>query len=324
MLETSGRLLRLLSLLQARRAWSGSDLSERLGVDIRTIRRDVDRLRQLGYPVQSTSGTAGGYRLEAGADLPPLLLDDDEAVAIAVGLRSAAVGSVAAVQETSTRALAKLEQVMPARLRAQVSALDMVTETVPPDRPATTVDVDTLTLIAGACRDHECLRFDYRSHDGTSSSRLTEPHRLVTWGRRWYLVAWDLDREAWRTFRVDRLDPRTTGPRFTPRVLPEGDAATYVARRVSSTAWRYHTTVIVGCPAVTLAERLPASVGIVEAIDDTSCVLETGADNLDTLAAYLGLLGADFEIGGPPELVEYVQVLASRYGRAVVNASSGD
>src|SRR6266545_2546717 len=215
MLETSARLLRLLSLLQARRDWSGPDLADRLGVSARTVRRDVERLRSLGYPVHATSGTAGGYRLGAGAALPPLLLDDDEAVAVAVGLRTAAGGSVAGIEETSVRALVKLEQVLPSRLRHRVNALWTSTVPVPVPGDGATVDAEVLTAIAGACRDHQRLRFDYRDHGGSASVRTVEPHRLVCWGRRWYLLAWDTDRNDWRTFRVDRLQPRTpTGYRL--------------------------------------------------------------------------------------------------------------
>jgi predicted DNA-binding transcriptional regulator YafY len=318
MAETAGRLLRLLSLLQSRRRWSGAELAERLDVNVRTIRRDVERLRGLGYTVQSSSGTAGGYELEAGANLPPLLLDDEEAVAVGVGLWSAATTAVTGIEETSTRALLKLNQVLPARLRSRVAALHAATDAVPPDHPSPNVDPDTLAAVAAGCRDSECMRFDYRDHDGTSSSRLAEPHRLVTWGRRWYLLAWDLDRHDWRTFRVDRIGPRTTGPRFTPRDLPDGDAATFVSRGVSATLWRYHTTVTVHAPAAGLAEKLPASVGVVEAVDESISLLHTGAESLDTLAVYLGMLDADFEITDPPELVDRVRTLGARYARAVL------
>src|SRR6266540_2965783 len=191
MLETSARLLRLLSLLQARRDWTGADLADRLGVSARTVRRDVERLRDLGYPVHATRGTDGGYRLGAGAAMPPLLLDDEEAVAVAVGLRTATGGAIAGIEETSVRALAKLEQVLPSRLRRRVNAVQEFT--VPFVRPGgPTVDADVLAVIAGACRDRERLRFPYKTFDGTASRRLVEPLRLVHTGRRWYLVAWDV------------------------------------------------------------------------------------------------------------------------------------
>jgi predicted DNA-binding transcriptional regulator YafY len=316
MLETSARLLRLLSLLQARRDWSGAELADQLDVSARTVRRDVERLRSLGYPVHATSGVAGGYRLGAGAALPPLLLDDDEAVAVAVGLRTAAGGSVAGIQETSIRALVKLEQVLPSRLRHRVNAL--WTNTVPVSGGAgPTVDPVVLMAIAGACRDHERLRFDYRGHSGSASVRTVEPHRLVCSGRRWYLLAWDPDRRDWRTFRVDRIQPRMpAGPRFTPHDLPDGEVAARVMRGVWSAGWRYRARVRLHAPAETVAERIPPGVGLLEAVDERTCVLDTGADTLDTLAVYLGMLGVDFEVSEPPDLVEYVRKLADRYRRA--------
>jgi predicted DNA-binding transcriptional regulator YafY len=213
---TSSRLLTLLSLLQARRDWPGRELADRLAVSGRTIRRDVERLRRLGYPVESLPGPAGGYRLRAGAAMPPLLLDDDEAIAIAVGLGTAARASVSGIEDAAVRALVKLEQVLPAHLRRRVRALQAATTTIPGDGP--TVDARHLTLIAAACRDAERVRFAYRGRDGAASRREVEPHALVNHGRRWYLVAWDRGREDWRTFRVDRLGtPASTGVRFRPR-----------------------------------------------------------------------------------------------------------
>ena len=219
MLETSARLLRLLGLLQTRRDWTSAELATRLNVTTRTIRNDMARLRALGYPVEARPGVAGGYRLGTGGSLPPLLLDDEEAVAIAIGLRTAANGSVAGIEEASVRALAKLQRMLPSRLRHRVSAIASSALPVPSRGPK--VDPDVLTVIASACRDHERLRFDYRTHSGTVSRRSVEPYRLVNDRRRWYLVAWDADRDDWRTFRVDRIEPRPpTGPRFTPRALP--------------------------------------------------------------------------------------------------------
>ena len=219
MSQTSSRLLELLSLLQGRRDWPGNELADRLEVSGRTIRRDIERLRQLGYPVESLTGPAGGYRLRAGSAMPPLLLDDEEAIAIAVGLRTAARASVTGIEETAVRALVKLEQVLPAHLRRRVGALGSATFTLPVAGP--TVDPQHLTVIAAACRDSECLRFGYRSRDGTDSRREVEPHSLVNHGRRWYLVAWDRRREDWRTFRIDRLaKPASTGVRFMRRTLP--------------------------------------------------------------------------------------------------------
>jgi predicted DNA-binding transcriptional regulator YafY len=315
-MSTSARLLRLLSLLQARRDWSGPELADRLGVTTRTIRNDVQRLRALGYPVHATPGVAGGYRLGAGAALPPLLLDDDEAVAVAVGLRTAAGGTVTGIQETSVRALAKLEQVLPSRLRHQVNALQTATVEIP--APGPTVDPAVLTAIAGACRDHQRLRFDYRGHDGSGSLRTVEPHRLVHERGRWYLVAWDADRQDWRTFRADRVRPRTpTGPRFTPREPPGGDLETYLLHGVGAATWRYRARVRVHTPAAAVAGRVPPAV-LVEAVDDRSCIVSAGSDTPHMLALYLGMLDADFEVDEPPELVERLLTLADRYRRAVV------
>lgn len=233
MQKTPGRLLRLLSLLQARRDWSGAQLCERLGVTPRTVRRDVDRLRQLGYPVDANPGPGGGYRLGAGAVLPPLLLDDEEAVAVAVGLRSATMSGLAGIEETAVQALAKLEQLLPARLRHRVQSVQSVIVPMPGTGP--TVDVDVLLAVASSVRDHQQLRADYRRHDGTQSRRVLEPHRIVHSGRRWYVVAWDAERADWRTFRLDRLSPRIpTGPRFTPREPPEPDLAAYTSRGIST------------------------------------------------------------------------------------------
>ncbi|HET7016296.1 MAG TPA: YafY family protein [Streptosporangiaceae bacterium] len=318
MWETSARLLKLLSLLQARRDWTGSDLATRLGVSERTVRRDVDRLRELGYPVDASRGTDGGYRLGAPATMPPLLLDDEEAVAIAVGLRTAARNPIAGIEETSVRALVKLENVLPSRLRRRVTALAEFTVPIPPDTPGPQVEPAVLTTLASACRDHERLRFDYRSHSGASTVRTVEPHRLVSWGRKWYLVAWDVERDDWRTFRVDRIEPRTpTGPRFSPRELPaDGDVAAFVARGVSSAGYRFQARVTVRAPAAEVVARINPAVGIVEAIDDQTCVLATGADSVATVAVYLGLLDFDFEVSEPPELVAWIKMLADRYRRA--------
>ncbi|GAA1695206.1 WYL domain-containing protein [Fodinicola feengrottensis] len=317
MLETSARLLRLLSLLQSPREWTGTELAGRLEVSTRTVRNDVERLRTLGYPVHGTRGAVGGYRLGSGANLPPLLLDDDEAVAVTVGLRTAAAGSVVGVEETSLRALAKLERVLPARLRQRVSALQTYAVPVPADRAAPRVDASTLMLVAAACRDSDRLRFDYRGHDGTASVRTVEPYRLVSWGRRWYLVAWDTERHDWRTFRVDRLELQPpAGPRFAPRELPGGDPAAYVSQRVSAAAWRFHARITVRAPADQVADRISPAVGAVEAIDDQTCVLNTGADSIETLAVHIGMLGFDFTVTEPPELVAYLRELSARYQRA--------
>jgi predicted DNA-binding transcriptional regulator YafY len=315
MLETSARLLRLLSLLQTRRDWSGPELAARLDVSTRTVRKDVERLRSLGYVVDATPGVAGGYRLGAGAAVPPLLLDDEEAVALAIGLRTAAGGAVSGIEETSLRVLAKLEQVLPSRLRPRVNALQ--TYTVPVQSAGPTVGGHVLSTIATACRDQVGLRFRYRDHDGTASLRAVEPHRLVCWGRRWFLVAWDTDRQAWRTFRADRIEPRTPhGARFTPRTLPADDLATYVLRGVGVALSRYRTRVTLHASAEEIAQRLPPFVGPLEAIDERTCVLTAGADTPHMLAVHLAMLDVDFHVTDPPELVAQLRTLAARYHRA--------
>jgi predicted DNA-binding transcriptional regulator YafY len=309
---TSARLLRLLSLLQTPHDWTGADLAERLEVDIRTVRRDIERLRNLGYPVIATPGLAG-YRLGAGAKLPPLLLDDEEAIAVAIGLRTAATGTVSGIEESSLRALAKLEQVLPSRLRHRVSMLNSVTVTLPANGP--TVDPDVLTTIAAACRDHQRLRFDYVAHDGGESLRATEPHRLVHTGKRWYLVGWDIDRDDWRTFRVDRIRPRIpTGPRFTPREAP--DAAEYLSRGVSTSAYRYQAKITLRVPAEIAAERVCPTVGVIETVDAHSCLLHTGSNSLDEIAVYVGLFDFPFTVHEPPELITRVRQLAARLAEA--------
>ena len=311
MLETSARLLRLLSLFQAQRYWSGVDLAERLEVTSRTLRRDVDKLRSLGYPVNSTSGAAGGYQLGSGATVPPLQLDDEEAVAVALGLRTAASGSVEGIEEASLRALAKLEQVLPERLRKRVAALHSFV--VPLTHSGSGVDAATLAAIAGACRDSARLRFGYQSRDGASSRREVEPHRLVHTGRRWYLVAWDLERENWRTFRVDRIERRlATGARFTPREPPDGDFAAYASRSVAYSPYPYRAKVKLEAPVEAVAERIPPSVGVLEAIDQKTCILQTGGMSLDMLAMWMGMTGFDFQVLDPPELIEHLRGLAKR------------
>src|SRR5579859_2523878 len=276
MVQTSARLLRLLSLFQAQRYWSGADLSTRLEVTARTLRRDVDRLRSLGYPVHSTSGIAGGYQLGAGANLPPLLLDDDEAVAVALGLRTSASGGVSGIEEASVRALMKLEQVLPPRLRHRVAALHGFI--VPLKSRGPNVDAAYLSLIAGACRDNEGIRFSYKDRSGSPSARTVEPHRLVHTGYRWYLVAWDTVRNDWRTFRVDRIEGKPkTSARFRPRTPPDGDFAIFVSKSLSQVQYPYRARVTLQATVEVLAPRIPASAGVLEAIDDNSCLLHTGS-----------------------------------------------
>ncbi|MEI8411344.1 MULTISPECIES: helix-turn-helix transcriptional regulator [unclassified Kribbella] len=311
MLETSARLLKLLSLLQLPREWSGAALASELGVGVRTVRRDVDKLRNLGYPVDAVPGVAG-YRLGAGTALPPLLLDDEEAVAVAIGLRAAATGSVAGIEESSIRALTKLEQVLPSRIRHRITLLQAVDVT---PSGAAAVQPDVLLAVAAASRDRQRLRFDYRSHDGTTTIRTTEPHRLVHTGRRWYLVAWDVDRADWRTFRLDRLEPRIpTGPRFTPREVPDLDTT---ARGVASGGYHYQARFLIHAPADQLTDRLAPSVATVTPLTAETTQVDTGANSLDELLLYMAILGHRFEVLSPPELVAQVSVLAARLTAAI-------
>lgn len=315
MSETSSRLLELLALLQARRDWPGAELAERLGVSERTIRRDVGRLRDLGYPVDSVRGPAGRYTLRAGTAMPPLLVDEDEAIAIAVGLGTAARVSVSGIEETAVRALVKLEQVLPAHLRRRVGALGRATIAPPGDGPL--VDPRHLTAIAAACRDSECLRFAYTSRAGAETRREVEPHSLVNRGRRWYLVAYDRRREDWRTFRVDRLaGPAATGVGFSPRELPAADASAYVAQSISEAPSRYQARVTVHAPAEEMARRAPPHWGRFEPIDAERCEYRPGDDDLRWLALRIAMLDVDFEVHEPPELIDHLSTLADRLRNA--------
>jgi predicted DNA-binding transcriptional regulator YafY len=323
MTDTPGRLLQLLSLLQTPREWPGSELAERLAVSPRTIRRDIDRLRELGYPVEATLGAAGGYRLVAGSAMPPLLLDDDEAVAIAVGLRTAAGQAVAGIEEASVRALTKLEQVLPSRLRYRVGALSGATEplVMPPALSGTThpqVDPEHLTVLGAAITNRERVRFRYTTHDGTQTRRHADPHRLVASGRRWYLVAYDNDRDDWRTFRVDRIsDPVATGARIATRELPAADAAAYVRETMFSLLPTYRAVATVHLPLDKVRGRLGDGPGDLEAIDEHSCRLHSHTDTLEWIAIRLMLLDCDFEVHEPPELVDYLRRLGARVTHAV-------
>lgn len=324
MLETSARLLRLLSLLQAHREWSGADLADRLGVTSRTIRRDVDRLRELGYPVNASPGTGGGYQLGAGAELPPLLLDDDEAVAVAVGLRTAAGQGIEGIGETSVRALAKLEQVLPSRLRRRVSALNTFTVPMLRGPQPSAVDPAVLTELANACRDGERLRFEYRDHGGSPTRRNVEPHRLVCTERRWYLVAWDVDRDDWRTFRADRITPTPPhGPRFTPRTPPAEDLAAYVSQGVSTRAYASQAVVRLFVPLAEAAERISPSAGTLEASGEDSCVLRTGAAGLDVMVIHVMLMGFEFEVLEPADLTDAIRTARDRLSRALERSPEG-
>ncbi len=315
MLTASSRLLRLIALLQSRRYWSGRDLSERLEVDPRTLRRDVERLRELGYPVKASAGVGGGYQMGAGAEVPPMLLDDDEAVAVAVSLR-AAMASVAGIEETAMRLLAKMDQLLPARLRRRASALHAVTISLRSGEPM--ADADMLTRSAAACRDQECLQFGYRDRGGRVTQRRVEPMRLANAGRRWYLVAWDLQRGDWRTFRSDRMSgPLVTGARFTPRTPPM-DLAEYVKRAISFAPFEYQLRIRLKGSMQEMAQRLPPWAGVLEHESETSCVLATGADSVEAMAAQL-MFARDFELVERPDwLPELQRTIARLAGRVAM------
>lgn len=319
MRDTANRLLRLLSLLQSRSHWSGAEIADRLQVTERTVRRDVDRLRELGYPVAASPGLGGGYRLGRGKALPPLVLDDEEAVAVAVSLRTAAGGTVAGIDDSAMRALAKLEQLLPTRLRAQVAAVQAATETVAAGTPS--VDHSTLLTLAQACRDQMRVGFSYESRDGTRTERRVEPHRLVCTGRRWYLVARDRDRDAWRSFRVDRLSAVTaSGPCFVPADPP--DAVAFVTKGVSTAPYRYQARVRLHISAERAAEWISPSTGVLTPVDEATCELTTGADSLPSLAVHLAMVGCDFDIHEPPALADAVHELSDRLLRAAARSQS--
>lgn len=320
MAATTTRALRLLSLLQARRTWSGQELIERLGVSERTLRRDIDGLRQLGYPVRATTGPAGGYQLEAGANIPPLLLDDDEAVAIAMGLLTAAGGTITGIEETSVRALAKLEKVLPPRIRKRVSMLQSAV--VPVIRAWVTVDAEILTIVAAACRDRERLRFEYRGREGGVTERHVEPHQLVSLHQKWYLLAFDRDRDAWRTFRLDRVvAPRATRFIFTPREIPDGDAAEYVMRSLRTRPMNFQVSVVLDAPAEVITGKCRPGEGEVEPLGDARCRLRTQGDSLDWLAFMIIWFNVGFEVEEPPELIKYLTDLSGRLARTVTLSS---
>ena len=317
MLETSARLLRLLSLLQSRRDWRGAELAGRLGVGLRTVRRDVDRLRDLGYPVDASPGAAGGYRLgTGGAALPPLLLDDEEAVAVAISLHSATTGSVAGLEETALRALTKLQAMLPSRLRHKITAFRATTLPLTGSSPAA-VDPELLTSVAAACRDQRQLRLRYQGRSGVTT-RNVEPHRLVHTTYRWYLLAWDTGRGDWRTFRLDRIEGPLglPGARFTPRPPPSDDVAAYVSQSISSAPYRYQARILIHAPLEAVAERSSPAAGRLEATGPHTCVLHTGSDSLEELALYTAIKGFDFQVLDPPELIPVLRALAGRLGQA--------
>ncbi len=312
---TTQRVLRLLSLLQSRPVWTGRELAERLGVTTRSIRRDVERLRDLGYPVNAVQGVGGGYRLGAGRALPPLLLEDEEAVAVAVSLRLAAGGTVAGASEAALRTLAKLDQVMPPRLRSEVRAIQDATSTLV--GAAAEVDGDALLTIAKACRDLVRVRFGYDARGGVATERTVEPVRLVATGRRWYLMAWDVDREDWRTFRLDRMRAVTASTwRFRPREHP--DPVAYVQRSVTSSGYRVQATVLVRAAADAVRQKASPTSATVTAVDEETCRLEAGAHDVDALAFHLTWLGFDFEVVDPPELRDALRRLGERMLAAAI------
>lgn len=316
MASTSSRTLRLLSLLQTHRHWPGGELAGRLGVSPRTLRRDVDRLRELGYPVDATRGVDGGYQLAPGAALPPLVVDDEEAVALAVGMQAAAQGAVAGIEEAAVRALTKVVQVMPPRLRRRVDALRAVTVPAAWSSGAPALDPDVLIAVAQACRDDERLGFGYTARGGDPAERLVEPHRLVPLGRRWYLVAYDLHRHDWRSFRLDRLTaPRRTGARFRPRALPAADAAAFVRAGMVALAPEPSAVEVLVHAAAPVVREHAGRWARVEEDAPGSCVLRMSVDDLSWPAMVLGSLGAEFEVRSPPELRSVLAEWAARFGR---------
>jgi predicted DNA-binding transcriptional regulator YafY len=316
MAETTERVLRLLGLLQQRPVWTGPELAERLGVTTRSIRRDVERLRALGYPVNAAQGVGGGYQLGHGRRLPPLLLDDNEAVAVAVSLRMAAGGTVSGASEAALRTLAKLDQVMPPKLRGEVRAIHEATQTL--EYGQTVVDGDDLLTLARAVRDMVRVRFEYESRDRTPTSRTVEPVGLVATGRRWYLMAYDVDRDDWRTFRMDRMTSvEPTGWRFRER--EHEDPASYVQRAVASAAYRFRARIVVHAPLHEVRERTSVRSVVLTAVDDETTLLEAGAETLYGLAFHLSYLGWEFEVQEPPELRT---ALADMGGRALRAANT--
>jgi len=314
--DPGNRMLRLLALLQQRRHWAGDELAGRLGISLRTLRRDVGRLREVGYPVDAQPGVDGGYRLAPGAVLPPLVLDDDEAVALTVGLQAAAQSAVAGMAEASVRALATVIQVLPERLRRRADVLSAMTVPAPGATSGAVVDPQVLFAVAGACRDTERLEFSYTAADGTRTERLTEPFRLVALDRRWYLVAYDLGRGDWRSFRLDRLSaPRVTGQRFAPRTLPAEDAAAFVRTGTDGRPSAHEVQALVHAPADDV-RRLVGPWATVTAEPDGTSRLRMETYELGWAALALGGVDAEFTVLSPPELVDLLARWAARFDRA--------
>lgn len=312
--DTTARVLRLLSLLQQRPVWTGPELAGRLGVTTRSIRRDVERLRGLGYPVHATQGAGGGYQLGRGRELPPLLLDDEEAVAIAVSLRLAAGGTVTGASEAALSTLAKLDQVMPPRLRSEVQAIHHSTVTLSTN--ADLVDGDVLLALAKCCRDLVRVRFGYDARDGVASERWVEPVRLVATGRRWYLMAWDVDRDDWRTFRLDRMrDVEPSTWRFTMREHP--DPAQFIQDAISRAPYSNHARVRLHASLAEVSDRIDTRWVTLSALDDATTLLEASADSLEHLAFYCVGTGFECDFLEPPELAQVALDVAARLRRAV-------
>jgi predicted DNA-binding transcriptional regulator YafY len=322
MVQTSARLLALLSLLQVRREWTGQELADRLEVGPRTIRRDVDKLRSLGYPIEAAPGVAGGYRLGAGGELPPLLLDDAEAVAVAVGLRTAAAGGIAGIEETSVRALSKLEQVLPGRLRRRVSALSDATSAFGMEGPR--IDAEVLATLAGACRDQVRLRYSYVARDDQASQRIVEPAAVVYSGHRWYLVAFDLDRDDWRTFRLDRIRGRVrVGERGRRRVVPGGDPAAFVRERLRGAregdgagAEAVPGRIRMGAPAGRIRSRVPSRYATVEPDGDEACIITSHGRWSQGFLVWMATLDEPMEVLDPPEFVTAARAVVARLSAA--------
>lgn len=317
--DARARLLSLLSLLQTPRLWSGSELAQRLGVSGRTVRRDIDRLRELGYPVHAEQGGMGGYRLTAGAAMPPLLLEDDEAVAVAIGLRTAAAQPVTGVDEAAVRAMGKLLQVLPARLRRRVDTLTSSTVAHPFSPAAEPVDPDTLVVTAATIANHERLRFRYRDE-----GRHVEPRALVTAGRRWYLLAFDLDRDDWRTFRLDRVTTVVaTGARAATRDVPGGDVAAFVASRTMRMAPTYPADVVIHAPVAQVVDRLGGPPpGTLTDQPDGTCRWLAPPDTLEWHAYRLASIGLPFDVGGPTQLAAHLRSMAALFQGATASRSA--
>ncbi|MEU1816951.1 YafY family protein [Streptomyces roseifaciens] len=314
--DMTARTLRLLSLLQTRREWSGADLADRLGVTVRTLRRDIDRLRDLGYPVDSSRGHTGGYRLSSGTGLPPLLLDDAEAVAVTVALRTAA-GGLAGIEESALRALAKLEQVLPRRLRGQVAALQTSLAGITWESRGPRADPALLAALAVACRDHEIITFDYADRHGTTTSRRAEPCHLVDSGGLWYLLAHDTGRDDWRIFRLDRItDPTPTGRRVPPREIPGADPAAFVAGRLSAAPTRYRAVATVHASADHVRASTRYLSTRIRPVDGTSCRVDASDDSLPRIARTLAGLGADYTLDADPAVLDHLRETARRILRA--------